>query len=524
MTAFVKKYWVLLLVLLVFVIFKIPHLFYPYYWDESWPYAPAIREMLHHGISLMPDAVNPELSRGHPLFFHAIAALWMKIFGSSHFAMHSFSLFISLLFLIAIYETGLRLFNKRVGTFALLLVASQELFFVQSSFVMLEVLVAFLAFLSLVFYIRGHYILTTLCLAALFFTKESGLIMGFVLGLDALICAFDKKVQLKKRLYQLLSIGIPCLLVIVFFLIQKHQRGWYIFPMHSDLIEHSWPSFWYRFRMAGIKLCFNENYKCFYYILLLILAIWASIKNRKPHYLVLILPFILIYYFIDDLRAVRLLPPIPFFIVFIVVLVYFLVIYTGKLFLKNTYQKKYIILSLAFVFCFLCFSSMNFLTYRYLIAAVVPLLIIVAVYTDVLLSHTYNWLSWLWLGIILFVSYWNFKTSTSVGDSNIGAFDGMDVQQGVVKYLEQNNDYKKVIGCGPFLDLQHLTNPATGFLSTNKVFTKVRWEFDANTQLVIFNNMEPDYRYDAITHDTLSFKKVYRITKGNAWAEIYERK
>ena len=94
MTAFVKKYWVLLLVLLVFVIFKIPHLFYPYYWDESWPYAPAIREMLHHGISLMPDAVNPELSRGHPLFFHAIAALWMKIFGSSHFAMHSFSPFI----------------------------------------------------------------------------------------------------------------------------------------------------------------------------------------------------------------------------------------------------------------------------------------------------------------------------------------------------------------------------------------------------------------------------------------------
>ena len=524
MSGFLKTYAALVCVLLLFIFFKIPHLSYPYYWDESWPYAPAIHEMAQHGISIMPNALDAELSRGHPLFFHALAALWMIVFGSSHVAMHSFALTISVLFLIAIYQTGLTMFNKRVAILALVLVASQELFFVQSSFVLFEMLVACLAFLSLAFYVRRYFFLASVCLTALFYTKESGLVMGFVLGLDALIHAFNKKEQLKIRLLQLLSVAIPCLLILVFFVIQKYQRGWYIFPLYSGLIEHSWPAFWYKFRIACIKGAFYENYKYLYFLFLTVLAIAATVKKMNPRYLVLILPTIIIYYFVDDMRAGRLLPPIPFFIVFIGALALFLKVYTGRQFLAHDNQKKYMLLVAAFVFCFLCFSTMNYFTYRYLIVAIVPLLFFVAVYTDILLSRTYSWLFWPSLGIILFISYWNFKTSSSYGDANLGAYDGMDVQKGVVRYLEQNNYFEKVIGTGSFLDQQHLTNPATGFLSTNKVFSKVKWKIDSTTQLAIFNNMEADDRYKVISHDTLSFKRVYGIAKGAAWAEIYERK
>src|SRR5580704_9697985 len=104
MAEFLKKRWVLFLVLIVFAVCKLPHLHYAYYWDESWPYAVAIKTMYYHGISLMPNAIDPELSRGHPLFFHAIAALWMNIFGASHVSMHSFALLISLLLLVTLYE------------------------------------------------------------------------------------------------------------------------------------------------------------------------------------------------------------------------------------------------------------------------------------------------------------------------------------------------------------------------------------------------------------------------------------
>ena len=195
MADFIKNRWVLFLVLIIFMICKLPSLSYPYYWDESWPYAPAIQAMYHHGISLSPSAIDPELSRGHPLFFHAIAAAWVNIFGSSHLSMHSFALTISLLFLIAIYETGLRLFNQRVAVMGVLLVATQVCFFIQSSFVLFEVLVAFLCFLSIVLYSRDKYFLTALCLCLLFYTKESGLIAGFVLGMHALIGLFNKNVS-----------------------------------------------------------------------------------------------------------------------------------------------------------------------------------------------------------------------------------------------------------------------------------------------------------------------------------------
>lgn len=101
---FLKSRWVLVLVLVIFTILKIPHLLYPFYWDESWPYVPAIKAMYHHGISLLPNSIDPIISRGHPLFFHAIGALWMNIFGTSNLSLHCFALFISVSFLITIFR------------------------------------------------------------------------------------------------------------------------------------------------------------------------------------------------------------------------------------------------------------------------------------------------------------------------------------------------------------------------------------------------------------------------------------
>lgn len=522
MKGFIKKYWILIVVLAVFIFFKIPHLFYPYYWDESWPYAPAIKQMLHHGISLMPGAVEAELSRGHPLFFHAIAAAWMQVFGSSHVAMHSFALTISILFLIAVYEAGLRLFSQRTATLALLLVSTQVVFFVQSSFVLFEILVAFLCFLSLYFYARNKYVLTAITLSALFYTKESGLIAGFIIGICALIDLFNKALPVRERIYKLLSVGMPCLLIGIFFLLQKHIMGWYIFPFYSGLIEHSWKIFWYKLRMGSIRVSFYENLKFWYFILLMLLAIVAAIKNKAPKYLAVLLPGICIYYFVDDMRAGRLLPPIPFFIVFILSVVYFLYIYSGPLFFPQKQQRKFIILAAAFIFCFLCFSTMNYFTYRYLLATIVPLLFITAAFLDVFITHIHKAVYGVILLCIAIVSFCSFRQSTSIGDADLGAFNGMDVEQGIINFLEQQNAYDKPICSSSFLERQHLTDPATGFLH-GRTFTNVKWDLDSTTRFIIFTNIEEDKRYSDIKNDP-SFRLTYRIAKGEAWGEVYERK
>ena len=150
--SFLKTRWVLLLVLVCFVCFKIPHLYYPFYCDEGWVYAPAVKTMATHGPSLLPGSIPSGYSRGHPLLFHFLCSVWIRCFGYSNVAVHSFPLLVSVLCLIAIFEGCLRMFGGRVATVALLLVATQVIFFVQSSFVLPEVMVTMFTFLSLYYY------------------------------------------------------------------------------------------------------------------------------------------------------------------------------------------------------------------------------------------------------------------------------------------------------------------------------------------------------------------------------------
>jgi 4-amino-4-deoxy-L-arabinose transferase-like glycosyltransferase len=511
----------LFIFLAIFIACKIPYMHYAYYWDECWPYATAITDMYHHSISLLPGAMDPNISRGHPLFFHAMGATWMHIFGPSHVSMHSFALLISVLFLVALYETGLRLFNMRVAILAVSLVGLQEIFFVQSAMVLFDMLVAFLCFLSIVFYVRERYLLTTLCLSMLFFTKESGLIAGFIIGLDALASLFRKDIEWKKRIYRLLCIGVPCILIASFFLLQKHIRGWYVFPLYSDTIQNDWGKFWYSFRMSVVHEQFHDQLRFYDLLILLALAVTAAVKQKSVRLLSVLLPAICVYYFIDDMRAGRLLPPVPFFIVFLLSIFFVLYTYADKRYFPQLCQRRLIILSGSFIVCFLLFSNISYFSGRYLLASVVPMLFLVAVFMDKLAELSYRWLFYPAVTGIFVVAFFVFKDSNGHSDVSIGAFDGIAVQQDVVNYLEQHQVYDKTIATASYLQMVHLNDPGTGFLHSNKIF-KVNYEFK-DADYFIFDNIEEDARYQRIRNDT-AYRQVFHVENRTSWAEIYKRK
>jgi 4-amino-4-deoxy-L-arabinose transferase-like glycosyltransferase len=523
MMEFLKKRWVLLLVLVVFIICKIPHLFYAYYWDESWPYAVAIKQMYLHGISLSPTAIDGELSRGHPLFFHAAGAAWMKVFGPSHVSMHSFALLITVLFLITIYEAGIRLFSQRAAIFSLVLVATQELFFVQSSFVLFEMLVAFLCFAGIFFYVKDKFFLTALCLTALFYTKESGLIAGFVVGMAALIGLFNKRVEWKVRMYRVASVGVPVILIGIFFLWQKHVRGWYILPLYNNLIEHDWSHFWYNFRVNCLRNSFHQNQRYYYFFILLAISVIAAFKNRSVKYLVLFLPAAIIYVCVDNDRVAHVLSSISLFVYFILSIALILFAFRKLKIYSDDKQEKFIVLLCVFSFCFFCFSASNFFTYRYLLPTIVASLFFLGVMLDKFIDRTYRLAFYPVLALILVISSYAFHESVDYGDAEVGAFDALDVQQHVIDHFESSNYYDRSIGCGGFLNTEHLTDPASGFLHSEKSFKRVRWYIDRETEFAIFDNIEPDGRYEQTKNDS-AFKLEYRYEKGRVWAEVYVRK
>jgi len=189
----------------------------------------------------------------------------------------------------------------------------------------------------------------------------------------------------------------------------------------------------------------------------------------------------------------------------------------------NPLQEKFIVLSIAFIFCFLCFSSMNFFTPRYLLVVIVPLLFFAAVVFNKFIGYTYDVLFYPVLVLIALIGFYSFKTSNSYGDTDLGAFDGLDVQQHVVDWFEKNNYYDKSISCGSFLELEHLKDAATGFLHSDKTFKNIKWDIDPNkTDLVLFDSIESDSRHDDFKKNT-AFHLVYRYQKGIVWAEVYGR-
>lgn len=523
MRGFLKIRWVLFLVLCVFALCKIPHLSYPYYWDESWPYAAAVKAMFDNGLSLLPNAIDTELSRGHPLFFHVLVGGWMRVFGTSHVAVHSFSLSVSLLFLVAIFEVGVRLFNQRVATMALLLAATLEAFFVQSSFILPEMLVAFLCFLSLYFYVKSRFVYTAICLSALFLCKESGMIMGAILGVDAVVRIFYKSGDRKGSVLRLVSIAVPCVLIGLFFLIQKQVNGWYIFPLHADSIEHDWQSFWVRFRMLVVSDTYCRNLRFYYFLLLLFIGIIASIKIKNIRFAILALPAAFVYYFVDDMRAGRILPSVPFFILFVIVWFWCAWVVTRKEMFVSSTQRHFIFLALCFVLCYQCFCASNFYVYRYQLASVVMSLFVLAALYDVYVRRSFGFLYPVSLAAFLVLGYVSFNSHEgTIADTDTDAFIAMDVEQNVVDYREEKAYYDKNITCGAYLERAHLTNLATGFLKHQRVFSHVKWDIEGNTDIIIFNNIEADYRYER-KNEWQNFELIHRIQKGSVWAEVYKR-
>ena len=520
MVNFLKKRLLLFLVLAVFVICKIPHLYYPYFWDESWVYAPAVILMASHGPSLMPNAIDVDFSRGHPLFFHALFACWVIIFGHTHLSMHFFALLISIALIIAVYEIGLKLFNKRVAITAIILLALNIDFFTQSAFVLPDMLITLFTLLSLYYYATEKYWLTALFLSMLFFTKESGLVVGVIIGADVALSCFNKNISRKTIFFKALSLLAPLVLISLFFIIQKHTLGWYMYPSHTDAINFDFGKTAYWFRQT-LSILFLDNHQYYMVFIILLSSILAAIKHRSVKYLFIFLPAIFIC--LSDLRfrytelilGLLLVSFLSSVVLAVSSLGYF------KYYTHNA-QKKFMYLITAFLIFYIYFCCVNFFEMRYLFPAIVVMFFLIAALFDFLISQSYPILFYPSLIVMAVIGLYLFYFHRF--DSDLNSFDRMDVQQQVVDYLEQNNDYDKNISCVSYIEARHLKDPATGYLRSAKVFTNVSSGISDTTQLAVFDNIEPDEKvYNEIRKDT-TFHLLYNPHKGNAWAEIYQRK
>lgn len=471
---------------LLFIVLKSAHLDYPFFWDESWPYASAIHEMYKVGPSLSPSAIPPELSRGHPTLFIFLVSVWMKLFGTSLTAIHSFPLFIAALFSLAIYETGRKLFSARTGVLALLLIIFQAVFFVQASFVLLEVFLAFFGLLSLYFYAKGKLTLLSLSLLILFFTKESGLALGLTLGIVSLVRLAIKDIDGKMFLRHLVAFGLPLLAIVIFFQIQKDQLGWYFFPYHVELMETGFKAVARKIQ-AGLIAIFIAGYRNIIMVVVLAMSVLFYLKYRE-----------------QDLAG------------------------RVKRSLRSMYQRPwsdrvvFVSSSVVFIGIFTLYSAFNFFTLRYFLIALVPAFMLIAAFVSFIAKYLHRAA---FAGSVLFVVGFHFfalNNADQIFDVELGAFDGMKVEQEMTAFLEDNYNYSTPIASNAFLLRTQLTDPRTRYLRSEEVFTNVGTQVTEETRLAIFTNKEVDDQIDRVKTDP-QFRLAKRFERNEAWAEVYER-
>ncbi|MDR3681346.1 MAG: glycosyltransferase family 39 protein [Flavipsychrobacter sp.] len=515
-----KGRWMLWLVVVIFVVCKIPHLYYSFYWDESWSYEPAIRLMYEHGPSLMPNAIDINYSRGHPLLFYFCTAAWMKIFGPSAFSQHAFALLLFVLLIISVYEVCRHLFNKRTALLTLAIFPLQVIFFVQSTMLLPEIMVALLSLLSIYFYSTRRHVLTFVSLIALLFTKESGMVTGLLLGVDATIKLFTTTKLLKERLANFLPVLFAGLGITGFFVAQKLLNGWFFFPEHMGYISFGWAHDWDKIKYM-VQILFNNDCRSYLFCILLLGSVIIAVKTRKAKYLLPLLIAVQVYICISGgyghLISRRVLALT--LMLSVVGMSNVLRSFTGT---NDKASSTFIQLGIYFIALYICFCAVNFYTARYTIPALLMVLILASYYLDRIIALIYAPIYIAFLPVIALIGVYGLKDSKGSGDTDMGAFDGMKLQQDVVQYLQRKQYYTNYITTTGYQDYAHLTDPNTGFIQ-QKEFMHVGKQITDTTQLVIFNNIEPSGIYDGIKNKYKN-SLVYRAEHNGLWAEIYRLK
>jgi 4-amino-4-deoxy-L-arabinose transferase-like glycosyltransferase len=455
----------LVVVLVVFNVLKIYDLLIPYYWDEAWSYVPAIKEMYRQGPSLLPNSIDPELYRGHPLLFYFLSASWMKIFGTSVLASKLLPLLFSNLLIIYTYLIVKRAFASQAAITTVVLLSVQAIFFVQASFLLPEVLLALCITASFYYYFNRKLVMSAFFLSCALFTKETAvvaLISLFIAELFYLLILDRVNISLAKVLKSMAFLLVPTILIFSFFWYQKKLLGWYFFPSHMGFIDINKAS---EMLQNIFNIVFNAMGRIGISIITLISILVILVKRKK----------------IDTIQA---------FILSVLLL---------------------------FIVGLMAFSSINFFTTRYLIAALPALAIISVSLTYVAFNKKIVlFISLSGIAIVLSLNATLSKRNNS--DITLGYRDMVVMHQEMVRYCERQELFDKYIATH-FLMAYNLGNADVGYLNGRK-FDNIMYSVNNKTQYAIRSAIEQNHAFNnEIKNRNATLMK--RFEKGKAWCEIY---
>jgi len=458
--------------MMLLAVLKFAHFELPFFWDESWSYGKAVAVMVEQGPTLNPASVDQEVFRGHPLFFYFLTSGVGKLFGFNPIVMHSYMFLISTVLLVWYGYVIKRWFGQRVSIIATVIVFTNQMFAVQSSFLLPEVLIGFLCVITVYYFLEKNFILYFITGSALILTKESAVVLFAVLGLFLLINSIREHLAFKKLLRAGFFYAAPILVYVLFLCIQKMKWGWFLFPAHVDLMDFA----------------------------------FGTIKGR------LVKSYAVLFYFYENIVFVGM------------VLLSTILLFLGFSKRERFSRKQQDVLLIVFLFAigYSLFTAINFYTLRYLLALFFMLVIPIAVVVGrVQLSGVYQTiLSVVFIATMLFVVLIRpYRLAERVGDCSWGYVNAVQVRQQLIN--RAISDHPKATFFAGFLMGVNMRDSRLAYVRPNQMPKMV--EID-QAEFALVSKIEENEWYMPTIQDTNQFQVVLEIEEKNFWGRLYKRK
>ncbi|HNG89434.1 MAG TPA: hypothetical protein PK858_04495, partial [Saprospiraceae bacterium] len=397
-----------LLLLLAFCASKWGSLYHPYYWDEAWSYGHAIHRFAELPLGISPAALDPQLSRGHPLLFYVGAAGWLQVLGNHLFWAHAFALLLSVGTAWAVWRIGRQMSALAAGLAAMLLLLWTQMFWALAARLYPEMLVALCSLLALWAYHGRRLAAAVLWVALALFTKESA--VAAVAALYAY--ALWRHRGLSRAFWADAAVlAVPVGLMVGWFAWQYALRGWWLFPEHTGMMVRDAGRVAQNFAHLLWTLLFYDG-RVVLSLAVLVAAAWHRWRGLRP---------------------------------------------------LRTDLKGWLLLSGLFVLAYLGFSALNFQTERYL---VVPL--VVAVLAGVLwVWEVFSPYPRLLAGLVLLyvgVQVYGLRHPARLNETSTGYLPMLESWQQSVRWCEQQR-LQEGLYWTHFLMGYYMTDAHLGYLS-----------------------------------------------------------
>lgn len=463
----------------LFFILKCSHLFTPYFWDELGVYSRAALYMFDHQLSLMPDALPPELSRGHPLLCTLIFSFGYTLLGPSVWAGHLVALLFSCALLYVTYRFAEDFFSRKTAFFAVLLLAIQPVFIAQSTMVLPEIILAFFCTTSVYAYTKEKYFQVALYSTLAILVKETAIVLPCCFGVLELIKILKHGIS-KQNIIRFCCILTPLASWGVFLVIQKIQNGWFFFPLHTGYVSFSFSSILSRLGYY-LSFMFKGQGRYLWSFLIVLAAVVFLWQNRR----------------------------------------YLLTNNYIKLLAQNKKWQVSVVI-LFYVMVGLLVSILNFHLARYILF-VLPVVCILIASMVLYLSESFENRIWKALPLLLLaVPLFYYKGTIFNIDVDMSYLDDVRAQQQIATFVDENIDPRSTIACG-FPVYFGLVENRSGYSAINhsNVFNCNNNELTDKADFLISSfagNMEsckPDEQeYTVVKKIKSSFSEFYLYKRG----------